>query len=172
MDNDENLKQQLDAYLAENFNEENEKPPRPYTVSFGSGHRELSEVNLENFLNENKGKTFAEMLIQLIKDGGKKYSAVYNNAEVSRQVFSKIRKNEQYQPSKDTAIAFALALELDIEKAKELIAAAGYSLTKSKRDLIITFFFQNEIFDTDLLNRYLHEYNQRVLFQREKFWSR
>ena len=105
-------------------------------------------------------------MMRLVEESGEKNSAVYKRAQIDRRLFSRIKLNKNYQPSKDTAVALALALKLNVDTAKNFLAAAGYTLTKSKRDLIITFFIENEIFDTALLNDYLYEYKQPILFSR------
>lgn len=115
---------------------------------------------------KNRGETFSEMLTRLAEESGEKNSAIYTRANIDRQLFSKIKKNKDYQPSKDTAVALALALKLDFAKAKDFLAAAGYALTNSTRDLIISFFMENKIFDTFLLDDCLAEYEQACLFGR------
>ena len=105
-------------------------------------------------------------MTRLVEESGEKNSAIYNRAQIDRQLFSRIKKNKNYQPGKDTAVALALALKLDFDKAKDFLASAGFTLTKSKRDLIISFFIENKIFDVAELNDYLYEYNQPVLFGR------
>ena len=166
----ENLKQLLDAYLAENFVEEIKKTPRRSKSQkihkLPKAKCYYLKINFEKIFAENKGETFSEMLMRLISESGEKNSAVYKRAQIDRQHFSKIKHKKNYQPSKDTAVAFALALKLDVDKAKDFLAAAGYTLSKSKRDLIISFFIENKIFDTALLNDYLHEYKQTLLFSR------
>ena len=155
MDNQE-LKQKLEAYLAENFLEEVEECfaeefPNVYAAS--ASYCLAQEIDFDKIFEKNKGETFSEMMTRLVDESGEKNSAVYNRAQIDRQLFSRIKKNKDYQPSKDTAVALALALKLDITKAKDFLASAGYTLTKSKRDLIITFFIENKIFDTSLLSR-------------------
>ncbi len=115
---------------------------------------------------KNEGETFSEMLTRLAEESGEKNSVIYTRANIDRQLFSKIKKNKDYQPSKDTAVALALALKLDFANAKDFLAAAGYALTNSTRDLIISFFMENKIFDTFLLDDCLAEYKQACLFGR------
>ena len=171
MDNHKKLRERLDAYLAENFVEEEyveEKILADEKVSYASmpACAFCAKINFEKIFEKEEGETFSEMMTRLVQESGEKNSTVYNRAQIDRQLFSRIKKNKNYQPSKDTAVALALGLKLDFDKAKDFLAAAGYTLTKSKRDLIITFFIENKIFDTALLNDYLYEYDQPVLLDR------
>ena len=182
MDNQKNLKELLDAYLAENFIEEDffAEPEEHFASEVKKDFEEpkgfyasppprkiyYAKINFKKIFEENKGETFSEMMTRLVEESGEKNSAIYNRAQIDRQLFSRIKKNKNYRPSKDTAVALALALKLEFDKAKDFLAAAGFTLTKSKRDLIISFFIENKIFDTALLNDYLYEYNQPVLHNR------
>ena len=172
MDNLENLRERLDAYLAENFFEEeffaDEEffASKPLAVVAPPTYSFCTKINFDKIFEKNESETFSEMMTRLVKESGEKNSAVYNRAQIDRQLFSRIKRNKDYQPSKDTAVALALGLKLDFDKAKDFLAAAGYTLTKSKRDLIISFFIENKIFDTALLNDYLYEYKQPILFGR------
>ena len=105
-----------------------------------------------------KGETFSEMLSRFIKESGKKNSEIYNLANVKRQFFSKIMNNADYQPSKQVVLAFALALRLEFEKTRELLASAGYILSRSKKfDLIISACLENKFYDVDRINEILDE---------------
>ena len=126
----------------------------------------LAKVDFNKMFAESDEETFSEMMIRLVAESGEKNSAIYNRARISHQFFYRIKRNREYQPSKDTAVVLALALKLNLDKAKKFLAAAGYTLSKSKRDLIITFFIENGIYDVDELNDYLHEYNQTLLHGR------
>ena len=107
---------------------------------------------------------FSETLLNLIDKTGKKDSEIYKRANVSKQHFSKIRNNPQYQPTKATAIAFALALELDVDQTNDLIGRAGYTLTKSSRfDLIIQYYIEQKRFNIVEINIALHEFDQTLL---------
>lgn len=165
MDNHE-FKQQLAAYLAENFIAKDRKEDK-HRLKLSKLYYCERKINFDKIFAKNKGETFSEMLTRLVEESGEKNSAIYNRAQIGRQLFSKIKRNQNYQPAKDTAVALALALKLDISDAKKFLASAGYALSNSsKRDVIISFFLENKIFDTALLNDSLHEYNQPVLFDR------
>ena len=107
---------------------------------------------------------FSEALLKLIDSRGKKDSEVYKKANLSKQHFSKIRNNPNYRPTKPTAVALALALELDLEQTKELIGRAGYALTNSSKfDLIIQFFIQQKNYNVVQINMALYEFDQPLL---------
>lgn len=107
---------------------------------------------------------FSERLLQLIDQTGKKDSAIYKKANISKQHFSKIRNNPNYQPTKATAIAFALALELDIEQTIDLIGRAGFTLSKSSKfDLIIRYFIEQQEYNVVAINVALYEFDQPLL---------
>ena len=107
---------------------------------------------------------FSETLLKLIDRTGKKDSEIYTKANLSRQHFSKIRNNPHYQPTKPTAIALALALELDLEQTRDLIGRAGYALTtSSKFDVIIMYFIRERNFNLFDINAALFEFDQSLL---------
>lgn len=107
---------------------------------------------------------FSETLLKLIDRSGRKDSEIYRRANVSRQHFSKIRKNPGYQPTKATALAFAIALELDLEDTEDLIGRAGFALTRaSKFDVIIMYFIERRIYDILTINECLFEFDQSLL---------
>ena len=106
----------------------------------------------------------SETLLKHIDKSGKKDSEIYTRANVSRQHFSKIRNNPDYRPTKPTALAFAIALELDLEQTGDLIGRAGYALTgSSKFDVIIRYFIEQGIYDLFEINSALFEFDQNLL---------
>lgn len=107
---------------------------------------------------------FTETLLKLIDKAGKKDSQIYKKANISKQHFSKIRNNPDYKPTKQTAIALALALELSLEDTKDLIGRAGYALTNSSKfDLIIRFFIEQGNYNVVEINIALYEFDQMLL---------
>ena len=120
-------------------------------------------ASLSDFLKQ-EDAGFTEKLLELIDKTGKKDSEIYKKANLSKQHFSKIRNNPHYKPTKPTAIALALALELDLEATKDLIGRAGYALTNSSKfDLIIRYFIEQKNYNVVEINLALYEFDQSLL---------
>ena len=98
-------------------------------------------------------KTFAERLLFLMERSGKAPVDIYTKAGITKQHFYKIKSNPDYKPTKETALAFAIALRLPLDEAKDLIGRAGYTLSRSsKSDIIVEYFLREGIYDVDELN--------------------
>ena len=120
-------------------------------------------ASLEDMLKQ-ADAGFSETLLKLIDKTGHKDSTIYKKALLSKQHFSKIRNNPNYKPTKATAIALALALELDVAQANDLIGRAGYTLSNSSKfDLIIRFFIENKKYNIVEINTVLYEFDQPLL---------
>ena len=120
-------------------------------------------MSLEDMLKQ-ADAGFTETLLKLIDQTGKKDSEIYKKANISKQHFSKIRNNSNYKPTKPTAIALALALELNLDATKDLIGRAGYALTNSSKfDLIIQYFIEQGNYNVIEINMALYEFDQNLL---------
>jgi len=109
-------------------------------------------------------ETFSQRLLRLIDERSYKDPEVYRRANIDRKLFSKIRSDEYYQPSKATAIALAIALKLNRDETIDLLGTAGYTLSRSnKSDVIIEYFIKEKSYDLFEINQVLFKYNQPLL---------
>lgn len=108
-------------------------------------------------------KTFCDYLLDYISERGMSEVDVYKKARLDRRIFSKIRNAENYMPSKRTVLAIALAMELNIDEAQELLHKGGFALSPAdKKDVVMSYFFENRIYDLFTINEVLDHYGFKL----------
>lgn len=169
----EKLVHNVACYIDENYVDAYEQTLRPrYQMSrnlemsdvcMASMPCEESSLSLDEYI-KNKDAGFTETLLSLIKKKGLKNATVYKRANISKQHFSKLINDPNAKPSKQTAIALSLALELNLDATRDLIGRAGYALTNSSTfDLIIRYFIEHGQFNVIEINIALYEFDQSLL---------
>ncbi len=124
---------------------------------------DMGDESLDDVL-QNTGNTFQQKLFELIDASGMDDVTVYKKANIDRKVFSRIRCKEDYKPKKKTAVAFAIALQLDMPTMLDLLSRAEIAFSPSNKfDLIITYFVTHGIYDIFEINAALFKYGQPIL---------
>ena len=123
--------------------------------------REQIKKEAEERLRLAVEQSFSTALMQLIESKGIDHVEVYKRANIDRKLFSKIRTQHEYIPSKKTIIALALALELSLDETQKLLEKAGFTLSRSiLSDVIIEYFITQGKYDIFEINSVLFAYNQ------------
>ena len=131
-------------------------PPPPATAP-------MAARSLEHLM-DNLGESFTTRLLRLIDERGLKDSTVYKQSNISRQHFSKIQCNRDYNPKKKTVLAFAVGLHLSEDETIDLLKSAGYAFSDgSKRDWIVRYCLEHKIYNINQVNTLLFEYDQEQL---------
>lgn len=114
--------------------------------------------------------SFADKMMDLIDSKDLRVVDVYKAAQIDRRLFSKIISDRNYKPSKETCVALALALQLSLDEANDLLSRAGYVLSHSSRmDVVLEFFFKEGIYNLDDVNAVLYQLFFRTLSRKTSY---
>ena len=152
-----NDRRRLEESRVEMARARNRKPAAPFADI------EIEGKSLDEVL-EGTGKSFRQRLFELIDESGMDDVTVYKRANIDRKVFSRIRCKADYKSTKRTAVAFAIALRLDMPTMLDLLSRAGIAFSPDdKFDLIISYFVTNKIYDIFEINTALFGYGEQIL---------
>ena len=138
----------------------------PSKRAFKSGRHTASEKTVDELIIHipDKEPSFCKRLFEIIDMKGLKDSAVYKKAGLDRRLFSKLRSDFDYHPSKSTALRLCLALELDIAETEILLESAGYCLSFSDTaDLVIRYCIEHKIFDIVSVNEAIDYFSGKLI---------
>lgn len=111
-----------------------------------------------------KSDTFTELLLRFIKEKDLKQSDCYNSANIDRRHFYKIKNDKYYMPTKDTVLAFVVALGLSYAESERLLKSAGYAFCENRiTDIVVSAFVKRGIYDLSKINHVLYTYCQQTI---------
>ena len=164
------LLKQIENYIDKHFIDFEALRERGVKFSYGGGGEKDEIKTAEKIIRKLKdmlgmaGNYFSDYLWKLIDEKNMTDVETYKKAHLDRRIFSKIRNEKDYMPSKRTILAIAIALELDYKETTSLLHRAGYHLSiGNKEDVIVSYFIENKIYDLFLINEVLDHFGFKTL---------
>ena len=136
---------------------------KPWEDWFRESKPSVAEPDWEDLFRQTD-EGFSQMLLRKIDEKGMTDAQCYKKANVDRKLFSKIKNTPGYRPGKPTILAFVIALELDLDEAKEMLEKAGFALThSSKMDIVVEYFIRNRRYNVLEINEVLFQFDLPLL---------
>ena len=157
------------AYIGDHYvtdPTDSEAAQRRHGRAFAAAPTEPQNPALQSLCEarERPGESFSQMLLRKIDERGMTGAQCYKKANVDRKLFTKIRSDPHYNPTKATAVAFAVALELSLDEAGELVEKAGVAFSHaSKTDVIVEYFITHRNYNIFEINEALFAFDQSLL---------